>query len=300
MCFIDLINDNDRIYNFDKMYDRNNNLSNLKNKINKNKKIVLAPMAGITDGKFCKKYKNLFGMVCIGAYDLDKDSQIASEKIVNRGRKEFLYNLDELDDILRQNITEAKESGAPVSVNVRFKDINKSTDNIKTILQYADIFELNCHCRQKEITDLGIGQELLKKENNNILKNYLKIINELNNELNHGRLNHGSSTPIFLKIRANFISANELIDNLNNVKDYFNGLHIDCFYPNKNYADLDYLKEIRNNFKDKVIIGNNSINSIDDAKIMLKYCDIVSVARCVLSGNTGWIKEMNHKTEKYI
>jgi hypothetical protein len=32
-------------------------------------------------------------------------------------------------------------------------------------LQYADIFELNCHCRQKEITDLGIGQELLKKEN---------------------------------------------------------------------------------------------------------------------------------------
>ncbi|WP_083756728.1 MJ0144 family RNA dihydrouridine synthase-like protein [Methanococcus aeolicus] len=281
---------------------KNNNLLNLKNKISKNKKIVLAPMAGITDGKFCKKYKNLFAIVCIGAYDLDKDSQIASEKIVNRGRKEFLYNLDEFDNIIQQNIMDAKESGAPVSVNVRFKDINKSIDKIKTILQHSDIFELNCHCRQKEITDLGIGQELLKKENNRILKNNLKIINKINNELS-GQLNgqlHGSSTPIFLKIRANFISSNELINNLNNVKDYFDGLHIDCFYPNKNCADLDYLMDLRNNFKDKIIIGNNSVNSINDAKNMLKYCDFVSVARCILRDNIEWIKEINNKTEKYI
>jgi len=252
--------------------------------INKiNKKIVLAPMAGITDGSFCKKYKDLFGIVCIGAYDLDKATQQGSEKIVKRGRKEFLYDLDEFDDYIKNEINNAKKSNALVSVNVRFKDIDEALPNLKTIGDYADIIELNCHCRQREITELGIGQELLKKENNKILKNFLINIHESNIKV-----------PIFLKIRANFVPVDELIKNLNNVKPYFDGLHIDCFNPNKDYADLEYLKIIRDNFKDKIIIGNNSIKSIKDAKEMLKYSDFVSVARCVLSDNVEWIKDFNN------
>ena len=247
------------------------------------KKVVLAPMAGITDGSFCKKYKDLFGIVTIGAYDLDDATQIASEKIVKRGRKEFIYNLDKFDDLIKKEINEAKKSNALVSVNVRFKDIDEALPKLKTIGDHADIIELNCHCRQKEITELGIGQELLKKENNEILKNFLINIHELNIKV-----------PIFLKIRANFVSVGELIKNLNNVKPYFNGLHIDCFNPNKDYADLEYLKIIRDNFRDKIIIGNNSIKSIKDAKEMLKYSDFVSVARCVLSGNVEWIKDFNN------
>jgi TIM-barrel protein len=247
------------------------------------KKVVLAPMAGITDGSFCKKYKDLFGIVTIGAYDLDDATQIASEKIVKRGRKEFIYNLDKFDDLIKKEINEAKKSNALVSVNVRFKDIEKSMNNIKTNGKYADIIELNCHCRQPEITELGLGQELLKKENNIILKNFLEKISDLNLNI-----------PVFLKIRANFIPAEELIGNLNNVRHYFNGLHVDCFNPGKNYPDLDYLKEIKYNFKDKLIIGNNSINSIEDAEEMLKYADFVSVARCVLKGNIDWIYELNN------
>ena len=153
------------------------------------KKVVLAPMAGITDGSFCKKYKDLFGIVTIGAYDLDDATQIASEKIVKRGRKEFIYNLDKFDDLIKKEINEAKKSNALVSVNVRFKDIEKSMNNIKTNGKYADIIELNCHCRQPEITELGLGQELLKKENNIILKNFLEKISDLNLNI-----------PVFLEI----------------------------------------------------------------------------------------------------
>ncbi|AEH06342.1 MJ0144 family RNA dihydrouridine synthase-like protein [Methanothermococcus okinawensis] len=250
-------------------------------KLCKNKKVVLAPMAGITDGKFCKNYKDLFAIVTIGAYDLDNITQLASEKIVKRGRKEFLYNLNKFDELIKKEINDARKSNALVSVNVRFKDIDKALNNIKSIGKYADILELNCHCRQPEITQLSIGQELLKKENNIILKKFLEKI----------KLN--INIPVFLKVRANFVPVNELINNLNNVRPYFNGLHIDCFNPGKNYPDLDYLKEIRYNFKDKIIIGNNSINSIEDAEKMLKYCDFVSVARCVLKGNIDWIYKLN-------
>jgi len=122
--------------------------------INKINKIVLAPMAGITDGSFCKKYNDLFGIVCIGAYDLDKATQQASEKIVKRGRKEFLYDLDEFDDYIINEINNAKKSNALVSVNVRFKDIDEALPKLKTIGDHADIIELNCHCRQREITEL--------------------------------------------------------------------------------------------------------------------------------------------------
>ena len=280
----------------------NNNINNKINSIkNLKKKIVLAPMAGITNSEFCLHHNNknnsnnnnLFGILTIGAYSLDKETLTASEKIANKGRKEFIYNLNNFDKLIKNEINTIKQNTKSlVSVNIRFKNIYNCKDNIKSVLKYGDILELNCHCRQKEITELGIGEELLKKENNKILKENLEIINNLKNEINN---EYNKNTNIFLKIRANVVSLKELINNLNNIKNYFDGLHIDCFYPNKPYADLEYLKEVGTNFKDKIIIGNNSVNSINSAEEMLKYCDLVSVARCVLNNNIKWIEEFNRK-----
>lgn len=248
------------------------------------KRIVLAPMAGITDGDFCKNYTDFFGIVCIGAFNLDSKTDEASKEILKRGRKEFIYSLENLSEKIVEDIKKAKTLNALVSVNIRFDNFSEAKETIKEISEYADIIELNCHCRQKEITDLNLGQNLLKLENNSKLKGFLIEINNLNLD-----------TPIFLKVRANFVSADELINSLNNVKDYFDGLHIDCFNPQKNCPDLEYLKKIRKNFLEKVIIGNNSVNSIERAEKMLKCSDFVSVARCVLSNNVEWIKEFNKK-----
>ncbi|AIJ04864.1 TIM-barrel protein [Methanocaldococcus bathoardescens] len=244
------------------------------------KKVVLAPMAGITDGDFCKKFKDLFAIVTIGGYNLDTATYKASKEIEKRGRKEFSINLEEFNNYIIEQIKKARESNALVSVNVRFVDIDEAYDKLLTIAKHADVIELNCHCRQKEITSLGIGQELMK--NKNLLKEFLTKMKELNK-------------PIFLKIRLNYIPLKELIDNLNYVRDYFDGLHVDCFYPGKPYADLNSLKTLAEEFSDKVIIGNNSIDSLEKAKEMLRYSDFVSVARTVLKGNVKWIKELNER-----
>jgi TIM-barrel protein len=58
---------------------------------------------------------------------------------------------------------------------------------------------------------------------------------------------------------------------------------------------MDSLKILAENFKDKIIIGNNSVDSIDKAREMLKYSDFVSVARAVLKGDIEWIREFNRK-----
>ncbi|WP_459201956.1 MJ0144 family RNA dihydrouridine synthase-like protein [Methanococcus sp. CF] len=250
------------------------------NKIyNVSKKIVLAPMAGITDGDFCLNYKDTFGIVCLGAFNLDFDTDLASKKIQSRGRKEFIYDLNGIDKKINSEIEKAKKSNSLVSVNIRFNDFSKAKSHIIEISKNADILELNCHCRQPEITDLNLGQNLLKNESK--LIDFLKNIGDLNLEI-----------PIFLKLRANFLTAEELMELLDKIREYFDGIHIDCFNPKKNYADLEYLKKIRESFPEKIIIGNNSVNSVESAKEMLKYADFVSVARCVLINNVDWVKKM--------
>ncbi|WP_048056409.1 MJ0144 family RNA dihydrouridine synthase-like protein [Methanocaldococcus fervens] len=235
-------------------------------------------MAGITDGDFCKKFKDLFAIVTIGGYNLDTLTHKASKDIEKRGRKEFSINLDEFNNYIVEQIKKARESGALVSVNVRFVNIDEAYDKLLVIAKHADIIELNCHCRQQEITSLGIGQELMK--NKNLLKEFLYKM-------------RGINKPVFLKIRLNYIPIEELINNLNYVRDYFDGLHVDCFYPGKPYADLNSLKILAEEFKDKIIIGNNSVDSLEKAKEMLKYADFISVARAVLKGNIEWIKKLN-------
>ncbi|MCS3922459.1 TIM-barrel protein [Methanococcus voltae PS] len=263
-----------------------------------NNKIVLAPMAGITDAEFCKKFSN-FGIVCIGAYNLDPETLKASFEIEKRGRKEFNIPLDKFSNYIKNEIKEIKESqnskNSLVSTNIRFKDLDLYSnphliDNLQSVIGNSDIIEFNCHCRQPEITKLGLGQELITKKEIKELIKILKFIQGLNIK----------KIPLFIKIRANYISSKELIDNFNESKiiDYIDGIHIDCFNPGHNYPDLEYLKELRQKFPELIIIGNNSVKSENDAKKMLEYCDFVSVARCVLANNIEWIENFNKNNIK--
>ncbi|HID47403.1 MAG TPA: hypothetical protein EYH15_04000 [Methanothermococcus okinawensis] len=255
----------------------------------KGRRVVLAPMAGITDGSFCGKYRDLFGIVTLGALNLDSATLSASKEIVKRGRREFLYSLNKFEYFVKREIVKARESNALVSVNIRFKDFHEGRRRIEFLGEHCDIIELNCHCRQEEIVNLGIGQELLKGENIETLKDFLKGIQELE-----------IGKPILLKVRANVVPVDELIDNLNKVKRYFHGIHLDCFNPGKDYPDMEYLEKIRRCFRDKIVIGNNSINSLSDGERMLKYGDLISVARCLLKGNVKWIAQFNRKTSREL
>lgn len=120
----------------------------------------------------------MFAIVTIGGYNLDSATYKASRDIEKRGRKEFSINLEEFNSYIIEQIKKARESNALVSVNVRFVDIDEAYDKLLTIAKHADIIELNCHCRQPEITSLGIGQELMK--NKNLLKEFLTKMKELN------------------------------------------------------------------------------------------------------------------------
>lgn len=235
---------------------------------------VVAPMAGITDAEFLNSVIPLgFDVATLGGYSLDAPTIEASRKIVERGRKEFVFPLNETFFNIENEIASIKRihSNVKVSANVRSTTPQPIIDvgNIKDL----DIVEINCHCRQEEILNIGCGQEMLKRPD---LGDFIaQVVDNV-------------SCEVSVKIRANVDGVNTLemaclIEDAG--ADY---LHIDAMKKGVFDADYNLLKEICNNVQIKVI-GNNSVNSKLNAQKMVETgVDGFSIARGVISGKLSF------------
>ena len=232
---------------------------------------VVAPMAGITNADFLNKVIPFgFNVATLGGYSLDAPTIEASQKIIERGRKEFVFPLNTIFNHIEDEVATIKRlhSNVKVSANVRATTPQPIIDvgNIDDL----DIVEINCHCRQEEILAVGCGQEML-------------IRSDLNDFISQVVDNVGCEVSV--KIRANV----EGVDTLNVAKliedagaDY---LHVDDMKKGVFEADWELLTEICNNTNIKVI-GNNSVNSEDNVKKMIDTGVYgFSIARSVISGN---------------
>ena len=231
---------------------------------------VVAPMAGITDASFLNKVIPFgFDIATLGGYSLDDDTLNASKKIVERGRKEFVFPLNEIFSHIEDEVDLIKRYNpdVKVSVNVRAKTPQPiiELDNIKNL----DIIEINCHCRQNEILEIGCGQSMLSSPN---LENFIdEVVSNV-------------KCDVSVKIRANVDSVDTLkivglIENAG--ADY---LHIDAMKKGVE-ADWNLLNKISNQADIKVI-GNNSVNSIENLNKMVSTgVDGFSIARAIISGN---------------
>ncbi|MFB0560876.1 MAG: tRNA-dihydrouridine synthase [Candidatus Lokiarchaeia archaeon] len=227
--------------------------------------VILAAMAGICDGKFCFEAARAgAGMVIIGGISFDAETIGAGLKIRARGRSEFHVELGNLEDFLSREVSTAKKGGAPVAVNVRVATL-EGLLRAGEIVQNsgADAFELNSHCRQPEITELGGGQALLfdfKK-----LEEWIKSLREI------------LKIPLMVKWRANVVDDVALAKALESMG--VDAFHIDAMKPGYPKADLKVISIVSKK-SETFLIGNNSINSMDRALEMLKAgAQVVSVAR---------------------
>ena len=232
---------------------------------------VVAPMAGITNSEFLNKVIPYgFDVATLGGYSLDQATIDASRKIIERGRREFDFPLDEIFTHIENEANSIKKvhKNVKVSANVRATTPQPIIEagNIRDL----DIVEINCHCRQKEITDIGCGQEML------IRKDLGDFISEVVDNVD---------SEVSVKIRANVEGTDTLkLAGLieESGADY---LHIDAMKKGVFEADWELLTEISNNVNIKVI-GNNSVNSQDNLQKMIDTgVDGFSIARSLISGN---------------
>ena len=126
---------------------------------------VVAPMAGITDADFLNKVIPFgFNVATLGGYSLDAPTIEASKKIIERGRAEFNFPLNEIFSHIENEVNSIKKihGDVKVSANVRATTSQPIIDvgNIRDL----DIVEINCHCRQDEIVAIGCGQEMLRRD----------------------------------------------------------------------------------------------------------------------------------------
>ncbi|WP_458406092.1 MJ0144 family RNA dihydrouridine synthase-like protein [Methanobrevibacter sp.] len=228
-------------------------------------------MAGITDAEFLNKVIPYgFNVATLGGYSLDKLTIEASRRIIERGRKEFDFPLDEIFTHIACECDKIKKVHKNVKVSANVRSTTPQPIIEVGNIENLDIVEINCHCRQDEIVSIGCGQEMLNRSD---LADFISQVVE------------NTKSEVSVKIRAN-------VDNVNTLQiagmisdagaDY---LHIDAMKKGVFEADWELLSEICNNVKIKVI-GNNSVNSqINLEKMIGTGVDGFSIARSIISGH---------------
>ena len=125
---------------------------------------VVAPMAGITDADFLNKViPQGFNVATLGGYSLDEPTIEASKKIIERGRKEFDFPLDEIFTHIENEVNSIKKVHGNVKVSANVRSTTPQPIIEVGNIENLDIVEINCHCRQDEIIAIGCGQEMLNR-----------------------------------------------------------------------------------------------------------------------------------------
>ncbi len=221
--------------------------------------IATAAMAGITDSGFAAKFRNA-GLVVLGGYNLDEETSEAARKEIARGRKEFV-SVDPMD-LLKKEL-EASSGLTTIAVNVRAASLEPLVHAAHLARKYGAILEINAHCRQPEMLELGTGEALLRDVPR--LCEYIREIKK-------------TGVVLSVKTRANVVNDVELAKAVE--KAGADIIHIDAMHPDG--MDAGVIKRVRNS-TDIFIIGNNSVVDFGSAKEMFSHgADMVSVARGVL------------------
>ncbi len=228
-------------------------------------------MAGITDGNFCLKVASYgFDMVTLGGYNLDNQTIAAGCSIIKRGRQEFDINEENVIPSIKKEADIIKNSwNGLVSVNLRSVSFEPMVEVSK--LPGIDVVEINAHCRQPEITEIGCGQALLYDTKNlyNFIKNVVKK----------------AESKVSVKIRANVQDVDDIEVSKAVEKAGADYLHVDAMKPGYNHADYNIIQAIKEN-TEIFLIGNNSIRDLKSARDMLSAgADGISLARVTLKGS---------------
>ncbi len=226
--------------------------------------IATAPMAGITDSKFAAKFRNA-GLIVLGGYNLDGRTNEAAKKEVVRGRHEFVS--DDPMIFLEQELVASKDL-TTIAVNVRAASLEPFVQAARLAKTYGAMLEINAHCRQPEMLELGAGEALLRD-----VPRLCEYITEIKK----------TGVVLSVKTRANVVNDVELAKAIE--KAGADIIHIDAMHPPG--VDIGVIKRTRNS-TDLFIIGNNSVVDLESAKDMFSHgADMVSVARGILEGTSS-------------
>lgn len=242
--------------------------------------IALAPMAGIVDVDFMRDAAMSAGLAIIGGYNLDTATNDSAARIKERGRAEFVT--PEPIEHLRNELERVKEMEDPpaIAINVRSTEISPLLEAAILAKEHNAIIEIDCHCRQPEMTDIGVGEPMLHD-----LEKLQSVLSALKK----------TGVVLSVKTRSGVVDDIELAIAIEAAGADM--IHIDAMKPG---AGVDHRAiKMTRNVTDLVIVGNNSVVDFRSAKDMFGYgADMVSVARAALN-NPETIDNLVHAVSTF-
>jgi len=223
--------------------------------------IALAPMGGITDSQFVNEFAKDAGIVILGGYNLDAATNLAASEMAKRGRKEFIS--DEPLKLIENELRSVKTESA-VAINVRSSTLEPLIEAARMAKNANAIIEIDAHCRQPEMTKIGVGEALLRN-----LSKLQEIIRKVK----------ATGAIVSVKVRANVIDDIKMAKAIEDAGADI--LHVDAMKKGSG-ADMETIRKIRDATR-LLLIGNNSVTDFDTAKEMFtRGADMVSVGRGVM------------------
>ncbi|MDP3065201.1 MAG: tRNA-dihydrouridine synthase [Methanobacteriaceae archaeon] len=232
-------------------------------------------MAGINDGAFCRNLSVAgFDMVTLGGYNADFPTIQAGHQILSRGRPEFVVEEENLLSYLEDQVKLIKEPGWEGIVSINLRAITPDPLIEISKIGGVDVVEINAHCRQKEITDLGCGQTMLRDPV--LLEEFTRDVTK------------NSKSRVSVKIRANVPGADEVEVAKVIEQSGADYIHIDAMKPGFNSADYQIISSVKENTS-IFLIGNNSIKDVTSGlKMLAAGADGISIARAAMGGSLNF------------
>ncbi|MEG3056267.1 MAG: methanogenesis marker 9 domain-containing protein [Methanoculleus sp.] len=217
--------------------------------------VAVASMAGVVDAAYILERAAHIGVAFIGGYSIDGPTIDASRRMMQEGRREFLYD-DPLEE-LEQQIDALRQTDVVTGINLRGSTPAAYAD-IASALGDQVVYEIDAHCRQPAMIEAGCGEFLLQNPSR-----LMETIRALKSE----------DVTVSVKIRAG-VAADDRDLARAAWKAGADLLHVDL---------MDYghakIRQIRNACP-LTLIANNSITTFDRAMDAFSHgADIVSLAR---------------------
>lgn len=123
-------------------------------------RVALASLSGESDAAWAARGANHAGLAFLGGIAIDEGSRRAAERLVERGRNEFLP--DDPFAFVERELRALDDVPVRVGVNVRSASRAPIRDVAELCADHGALVEINAHCRQPELRAAGCGETLLR------------------------------------------------------------------------------------------------------------------------------------------
>jgi TIM-barrel protein len=220
-------------------------------------RLALASLSGEADAEWARFGAEWAGAAFLGGVCLDEQTQAAARRMVaDRDRTEFLPpdSLGFIDDQLRALADVDIRPG----INVRAVTVEPLRKAAAVATDHGAILELNAHCRQDELCDVGCGEALLR--NPERLARFVAAASE-------------TAAPVSVKVRAELAGV-DLVEIAQRAQQAgADAIHVDAMDKEHVVQDIVTRTEL-------FVIANNGVRDGETVREYLDYgADAVSVGR---------------------